>query len=200
MLAAGLPSTTVTDNNNSNVTRRKLLGSMALVGVASAGAGAGTYAYISDNEEASFSFQAGSILLKTEPETVNFTEDAEAQDEGSEMKETITISNLGTLNANTLSVSNIVLDGAEDLKAGADVTTLTFTSPDGSEADLTTDPPQTLATLSNDLPLELIGDADSPLAPQGDPATLEVGITYDYSEVTTNGGMLSAGFEFTASQ
>jgi len=140
MLAAGLPSTTVTDNNNSNVTRRKLLGSMALVGVASAGAGAGTYAYISDNEEASFSFQAGSILLKTEPETVNFTEDAEAQDEGSEMKETITISNLGTLNANTLSVSNIVLDGAEDLKAGADVTTLTFTSPDGSEADLTTDP------------------------------------------------------------
>lgn len=187
-------------DNDNGISRRKLLGSLALVGTASATAGAGTVAYITDNEDASFSFQAGSILLKTEPETVNFTSENGSQDTGSEMTETIEISNLGTLPVDELSVSDISMtaDG-DDLKLGADVTTLTFFGPDGSTTDLTEDPAQSLTALSNDLPLELMGDGDSTLSPQST-VKLKIGITYDYSEVTTNGGLLNADFEFTASQ
>lgn len=204
MLATGLPDIIMTDDNNSSVTRRKLLGSMAIVGAASAGAGAGTYAYITDNETASFSFQAGSILLKTDPSTVNFTAEEGAQDDGSEMSDTIHISNLGTLDVGTLELSSVSLsDEAEsDLRQGARVTTLTFTQPDGEKYDLTTDPNQSLAELASEANSSgiTLGEDDPILTPGGGSASLEIGITYDYSEVTSNGGTLDANFEFSATQ
>ncbi|WP_197431339.1 TasA family protein [Halorubrum sp. CBA1125] len=192
-------------SNNNTMSRRKLLGGVALVGAASAGAGAGTYAYISDDGEAAFSFQAGSIILKINPETVGFTSSSDTsgdQDDGDEMIEEIALSNHGTLDANVLQLSNLGLSGPQDLRAGATVTTFEFTAPDETTFDLPTD--QSLAELEssvNNSPLSLDnGEMEPVLEPMGDVGTLRIGITYDYEVVTTNGGMLEVDFGFTASQ
>lgn len=192
-------------SNKTAMSRRKLLGGMVAIGAASAGAGAGTYAYISDNGEAAFSFQAGSIILKISPEMVNFTSSSETagkQDDGDEMIEEIELSNHGTLNANVLQLSSLGLSGEDDLRDGATVTTFEFVAPDNTTFALPTD--QSLAELQSaisDAPLALDNGQQSPvLEPMGDAGTLRIGITYDYATVTTNGGVLEADFGFTASQ
>ncbi|MFC6873738.1 TasA family protein [Halobellus marinus] len=192
-------------SENNTMTRRKLLGGMALVGAASASAGAGTYAYISDSGEAKFSFQAGSIVLKISPETVGFTSDAGTsgnQDDGDEMTKEIQLSNRGTLDADVLELSSLGLSGPQDLREGAMVTTFEFDAPKGSKFDLPTG--QSLAQLQSSIensPIALDnGEMEPVLEPMGDAGTLTIGITYDYEVVTTNGGMLEVDFGFTASQ
>lgn len=192
-------------SNQNAMSRRKLLGGVVAVGAASAGAGAGTYAYISDNGEATFSFQAGSIILKINPETVAFTSSSDTaggQDDGNEMIEEIELSNHGTLDANVLQLSSLGLSGKDDLRDGATVTTFEFIAPDDTTFELPTN--QSLAELQStisDEPLSLDNGQQSPvLEPMGDAGTLRIGITYDYETVTTNGGVLEADFGFTASQ
>lgn len=209
------------NDNNGNVTRRKLLGSVAIVGAASAGAGAGTYAYISDNEDASFSFQSGSILLRISPEIVDFTEnepDGEdstdnQQDDGDEMETTIAIENAGTLTAGALEIVGLTLEGDDDLKSGAELTSVEYEYPDGSTHDALsdwegatddynengiTDLADTKQKLDGKGPTSLLGDGTD-LSPD-DQFKLTLGVTYDYSQITTNGGILTASFEFSASQ
>jgi len=192
-------------SNDKTMSRRKLLGGMVAVGAASAGAGAGTYAYISDSGEAAFSFQAGSIVLKISPETVQFTSaesSSHDQDDGDEMIESVELSNHGTLNANVLQLSDLALSGPQDLREGAVVTTLEFTAPNGDVFELGAG--QSLAELRSsvgDSPIALDGGELEPvLEPMGAAGTLEIGITYDYEVVTTNGGTLQVDFGFTASQ
>lgn len=178
---------------------------MALVGAASASAGAGTYAYISDSGEAAFSFQAGSIVLKINPETVGFTSASETsgqQDDGDEMTEEVELSNHGTLDANVLELSSLGLTGPQDLQEGAIVTTFEFDAPKGPKFDLPTG--QSLAELQSaieDSPIALDnGEMEPVLEPMGEAGTLTIGIEYNYEVVTTNGGMLEVDFGFTASQ
>ena len=192
-------------SNDSTMSRRKLLGGMALVGAASASAGAGTYAYISDSGEAAFSFQAGSIVLKISPETVGFTSGDETsgeQDDGDEMVEEVELSNRGTLDANEIELSRLGLSGPQDLREGAIVTTFEFDAPDGPKFDLPTG--QSLAELQSSIdnsPIALdTGEMEPVLEPMGDAGTLTIGITYDYEAITTNGGSLEVDFGFTASQ
>jgi predicted ribosomally synthesized peptide with SipW-like signal peptide len=192
-------------SNDNTMSRRKLLGGMALVGAASASAGAGTYAYISDSGEAAFSFQAGSIVLKINPETVGFTSASETsgqQDDGDEMTEEVELSNHGTLDANVLELSSLGLTGPQDLRKGAIVKTFEFDAPDGSTFDLPTG--QSLAELQTSIeksPIALDnGEMEPVLEPMGEAGTLTIGIEYDYEVVTTNGGMLEVDFGFTASQ
>ena len=59
-------------SNESEITRRKLLASVAVVGAGSALGGAGTHAALSDREEATASFQAGRVVLKVSPEVQEF--------------------------------------------------------------------------------------------------------------------------------
>lgn len=192
-------------SNNKTMSRRKLLGGMALVGAASASAGASTYAYISDSGEATFSFQAGSIVLKTTPKTVGFTSSngtSREQDDGDEMTQDIELSNRGTLDADVLEISSLGLSGSMDLRKGAIVTTFEFDAPDGPTFDLPTG--HSLAELQSSIQNSSIaldkGEMEPVLEPMGDAGTLTIGITYDYEVVTTNGGMLEVDFGFTASQ
>ena len=192
-------------SNDNAMSRRTLLGGVVALGAASATAGAGTYAYITDSGEASFSFQAGSIVLKIHPKTVAFTsadDTAGDQDDGSEMTETIELSNRGTLDANELELSSLELSGPQDLRDAATVTTFEFVAPDGTTTELPTG--QSLAELRasvNQSPLALDGgNAEPVLEPMGDAGVLSIGITYDYEVVTTNGGTLAAEFGFTAGQ
>jgi len=192
-------------SNDNTMSRRKLLGGMALVGAASASAGAGTYAYISDNGEAAFSFQAGSIVLKISPETVGFTSGSETsgeQDDGDAMTQAVELSNHGTLDANVVELSSLGLSGPKDLREGAIVTTFEFDAPKGPTFDLPTG--QSLAELQSSIensPIALDdGEMEPVLEAMGDAGTLTIGITYDYEVVTTNGGMLEVDFGFTASQ
>lgn len=211
------------DNNNSNVTRRKLLGGMAIVGAASAGAGAGTYAYITDNETASFSFQSGSIILKISPKIVDFTEEAPTennsednpQDDGDEMVTTITIENAGTLKARQLQLVGLTLEGPDDLKKAAEITTVEYEYPDGSTQDALSnwegatddfnsngiiDLDDTKQKFDGNYPTNLLGAGnDLPPGLNGQ-FKLTLGVTYDYSKITTNGESLTASFEFSASQ
>lgn len=191
--------------NDNTMSRRKLLGGMVAVGAASAGAGAGTYAYISDSGEAAFSFQAGSIVLKINPDTVGFTSGDDTtgdQDDGDEMSEEVLLSNNGTLNVNELKLSSLGLAGATDLRDGAKVTTFEFAAPDGTTHQLPTG--QSLAELQSDIddsPLPLHdADMEPVLEPMGPAGALKIGIEYDYEVVTTNGGTLAVDFGFTASQ
>jgi len=226
MLAAGLPDMIMTDDNN-NVTRRKLLGSMAIVGAASAGAGAGTYAYITDNEDASFSFQSGSIILKISPEIIDFTEEKldeensedNKQDDGSEMRTTITVTNAGTLPVGRLLLDGMSLvteqSGADDLKKGAEVTTLDVVYPNGdAESILSSIDDATPDANGNNIfdladledkanantKLEMLRSGDTLKPLNANSFELTIGVTYDYSQVTTNGGSLTASLEFSAIQ
>lgn len=196
------------------VSRRRFLGGVLVAGVASASAGAGTYAWISDTHDVEFSFQAGSVALTASPDTIQFTSANDAQDDGSVMGEQIELTNVGTLDANAISITSLELTGPSDLQNAARVRTFGVLQDDGSTTPVLTNPSGVVdynSTNSNgwldlaDLSAYLadgnqVGLGEALTADAGNTVTLVLEVEYEYAAVTTNGGVLEADFEFEASQ
>lgn len=209
---------------SNGISRRKFLGAVAATGVATGVGGAGTYAYITDNSTAEISFQAGSIVLKISPKTIDFTSDTvdsgedNEQDDGDEMKTTVTVTNAGTLPVGQLQLDGMSLTGPEDLKKAAEITTVEVnyggsTSDETStwdgiiagagwdeDGDGKSDLIDLNAKLNGGEVISLLSSGQTLNPLEDNSLELTLGITYDYSQVTTNGGTLEADFEWTAEQ
>lgn len=211
-------------SNDKNISRRKALATIAGTGAAAAAGGAGTFAYITDSGEADVSLQAGSIVLQVSPETIDFTSETASdgedneQDDGDEMTTTITLQNAGTLPAKALHVSSLNLTGNDDLKNNAKVTTLNLVQPGGTSIDALDSGSSPYYGDADDqngngfldladlkaridqapLPAFTSGQQLKPF--QDNQLQIELGVTYDYEGITSNGGTLEATFEFTAAQ
>lgn len=223
-------------SKDNNISRRKALAAIAATGAAASIGGAGTYSYITDNETAEISFQAGSIVLKISPKTIDFTSESLAagtptaedneQDDGSEMKTTITVTNAGTLPVGRLRLDGLNLGGTADLRAGAEITTMDVVYPNGDTESILS---STRSAVDSDLSdgtagnnpdgtdifdlqdlatsvntggggIALLRAGDTLARMEGNDFQLTIGVTFDYSQVTNNGGTLSADPTFWASQ
>lgn len=192
--------------SKTEISRRKLLIGVAGVGAASAVGGAGSYAYLSDQGEAIIEFQSGSIVLKISPETITFD-----QDDGDEMVESIEVQNIGTLSASQLSLDGVPLSGSNELKVASEVTTLEYRGTDILSNVQSVVPDANgngiidLHDLhnhfsSNPYALESQVGGDG-LSPGGsETATLTIGVTMDYSQITQNSQTLSASVSLLAQQ
>lgn len=212
--------------SDNNISRRKALAAIAGTGTAAALGGAGTFAYITDSNTAKVSFQAGSIVLQISPKTIDFTSETLAegedngQDDGDEMMTTVTIQNTGTLPAKKLWISGVSLGGPEDLKANAEITTLNILYPgaspvdaldsssapyygDATDADNSNgflDLDDLRTRIANTAPLPVLKDGQQLQPLQGNQLQIELGVTYNYENITSNGGTLGVDFTFQASQ
>lgn len=95
---------TMTDDNNARLelSRRKVLGGMATVGVAGAGAGAGTWAYFSDEgSSGNNSLSAGTLELADVDDEAFQVNDAAP---GDTERRTLTIEEAGTLDGEAMDI------------------------------------------------------------------------------------------------
>lgn len=188
------------------LSRRKLLLGLATVGVAGAGVGGGTVAYITDDESKTLTFESGSIVLVISPPAMDFD-----QDDGDEMKETSSLSNSGTLLAKEIQMSGLVLDGSKELQRASELTTFEYRGQgilgkiENRLSDVNNNGIYDLRDLkarveSNPIDLEALVSGDG-LDPDGqETAELTIGVTMDYSQITSNSQTLSAELVLSAVQ
>ncbi len=133
----------MTDDNSGTVelSRRKVLGGMATIGVAGAGAGAGTWAFFSDEETSEGNtVQAGTLGLGDPEDVVISTPNADFAP-GDTTSGSITLSEDGNISGGAMDIDTSVTDGNF---AGV----LNVTQLDYGGTDVTPDSVTTLADLA----------------------------------------------------
>lgn len=187
------------------LSRRALLASIGATGAAAMG-GAGTFATYSDSSDTTLEFESGSIRLRVEPKQLQFQ-----QGSGSELTATVQLTNYGTLTAGQLALSDVELDGSEEVQAGAAVTTFTYRGNDVLDTleTIVGDPNENglvdLSDLSeflaNDvLELEGLVDGDGLSPNANETVSVTIGVTLDYAQITENSQELSVTVDFAARQ
>lgn len=183
-------------SNNEQFSRRKLLASAAILGAGSAMGGAGTYAALSDSGTAELVLQGGSIVLKIDPAEASFgPPDSYSANKGEpvEHEATWTISNTGTLNASSLfltgieyTVSNPGEATREQILRGAQIKTFEYA---GSSVEVIPDNLFALGKrLNSSVELSSTDEAAELPAFENEKRELTIGIKFDYSKVSGNGG------------
>lgn len=194
------------------LTRRNLLGGLALIGASAAG-GAGTFAYLQDNEGTDVTINVGTLSISNDPVEFEFAEDSNTQGEDS-FGQTITIVNDGTLPVRQVLLDSITADNTilaeslliTDIRYGRETNPENRTSIiqdvgatylEGiSMVDGTTEDGIYLQTLidylqgSNVRLEELIDDSeegDGEVLYVGEEAYLDIVSRWDYSKIPTSG-------------
>lgn len=158
-------------SKNIELTRRKVLGSAAVVGAASAGAGAGTFAYFSDDESVNDNtIGAGTLELDVgDGSGGSFSYGFSEIAPGQSATVSATIENTGTIDAGEVIVSTTTDIGSdsENLATQLNITEIRW---NGSAIS---SPPATVEALtSNNLEL-------TPAPTSGSSIDLEVDVTFD---------------------
>lgn len=172
------------------LTRRKVLGGLALAGASAAG-GAGTYAFLSDEESLSINLETGELDLILSEDTVAFEGDP-----GEILTATVDVSNGGTLAAGSICLTDMDLSGDTGIADDA----VLFQASWAGESFLpaiesgTGSSPTTLLELSNYLENNEIC-IDDTVAP-GDEESLAIAVAIDYENVEGSGPFALAS-EFT---
>lgn len=109
------------------ITRRQLLGGIALTGAASAG-GAGTFAYLTDTGSTDLSFVTGSLEVEHDPQTLDFGDVAE-----STVAADVDITNTGSLPARQVVWSDVTISGSTPVAKAMEVTSITYRGDDITE-------------------------------------------------------------------
>ena len=108
--------------------RREVLAMLGATATAAAGAGAGTLAYLADEKSINSTFEAGSVGISVEPDTLEFGD----LDEGETSETVVVVCNTGTLPVRNIILNNISIDGNIKLAKAIEVTRLEY-----NETDLT---------------------------------------------------------------
>lgn len=192
---------------NKGLSRRRLLGGLAAVGIGSSAGAAGTYAYLSDSKNSELTLQSGSILLKIDP--ANFTFE---QDDGDQMSKTVSISNKGTLEAKQLVLEGIGISGSGSQAASAaEVKAFSYRGNDFMPVVNGEVPDQNgngiidledLAAHLNNEPFHLEastgGDGIDPF--NKETVELVLAVEMDYSKIDKNGQQFTLSLQFSARQ
>lgn len=172
------------------ITRRKLLGSIAIAG-ASAGLGAGTFAYLSDQSTADITINVGSLEL-ADPTPIEWSENPETDGQDS-MSESVSIENVGNLPSRQVLLNEIEVDeGSTELLKALEITDVRYgvTEATSIKSELPSDSNENgildLHDLQQEAPIPLAEMAGAEVLHADDTAMLEIDATWDYEKVPEN--------------